>query len=502
MNVKINIKNKLYISAGISIILIIIVSSLALVTSKRIIEGSKRNELLDNVRAAITELNLITYDYLLHREKRMEEQWNLRYNSMAELLEDTEKEEAMKLIHSEYASLSNLFSQVVANYQNTQKLIQEGASQKEIDSVLHLEEGLVSQLLIRSYSIATEVSKLTEQVQSEVLETQKIASNTTLILMLVLAVTVATTSSVVARSILKPLNELTRSTEIIGKGNLEHKVDVKTKDELSQLAAAFNKMTKNLKETTTSRDELNKEVAERKRAEKEVLIVNNELSIANKELEAFSYSVSHDLRAPLRHISGFVELLQKNTPFLDETSVRYLNNIHNSAKLMGNLIDDLLEFSRVGRYEMKKSEIDVYQLVKDVLKEFAEETNNRKIYWKIADLPKLHGDQSMIRLVFTNLISNAVKFTRNCKQPVIEIGYNDNNSDYVFFIKDNGIGFEMEYANKLFNVFQRLHRQDEFEGTGIGLASVRRIINRHRGKTWAEGEVNRGATFYFSLPKN
>jgi len=175
---------------------------------------------------------------------------------------------------------------------------------------------------------------------------------------------------------------------------------------------------------------------------------------------------------------------------------------HCSSKLMGNLIDDLLEFSRVGRYEMKKSEINIYQLVNDVLKEFAEETNNRKIYWKIADLPKLYGDQSMIRLVFTNLISNAVKFTRNCKRPVIEIGCNDDGNEYIFFVKDNGVGFEMEYADKLFNVFQRLHRQDEFEGTGIGLASVRRIINRHGGKTWAEGKVNKGATFYFSLPKN
>jgi K+-sensing histidine kinase KdpD len=228
-----------------------------------------------------------------------------------------------------------------------------------------------------------------------------------------------------------------------------------------------------------------------------------ELEATNKELESFAYSVSHDLRAPLRHIVGYSELLQKQaSSLLDEKSQRFIRTILDSAKRMGNLIDDLLAFSRIGRAETKETEVDLELLVKEVVAEIEQDTKSRDIAWKIGALPVCYGDRSMLRLVVVNLVSNAAKFTRMRKPAEIEIGCVDRNQKEVeVFVRDNGAGFDMQYANKLFGVFQRLHLPEQFEGTGIGLASVQRIIHRHGGQVRGEGAVDRGATFYFSLPK-
>jgi len=219
-------------------------------------------------------------------------------------------------------------------------------------------------------------------------------------------------------------------------------------------------------------------------------------------LEAFAYSISHDLRAPIRHMAGYTELLQKHaSSILDEKSHRYILTVLESAKRMGTLIDDLLAFSRIGRTEARESTVSLQQLVKEVLSEVQPETDGRNIAWRIGALPDLYGDRSMLRLALVNFISNALKFTRTRPQAEIEIGCLEKNKDgAVVFIKDNGVGFDMKYANKLFGVFQRLHPTEAFEGTGIGLATVQRIIHRHGGRVWAEGLEGRGATFFFSIP--
>jgi PAS domain S-box-containing protein len=237
--------------------------------------------------------------------------------------------------------------------------------------------------------------------------------------------------------------------------------------------------------------------------ERRVVERTTQLQGAVLQLEAFSYSVSHDLRAPLLNIVGFVEMLQESAgPALSSASLRHLTTISKSAQRMGNLIDDLLAFSRIGKAEMRKTDVDLAEMLREVLSDFKAEISENRITWKIHLLPSVKADRSLLRMVFINLISNAVKFSGKRATATIEIGCAPGeNGETVVFVRDNGAGFDPKYIPKLFGVFERLHSESEFEGTGIGLANVQRIISRHGGRVWAQGAVDAGATFYFSLPK-
>ncbi len=245
-----------------------------------------------------------------------------------------------------------------------------------------------------------------------------------------------------------------------------------------------------------------RDISELKTADDMIKKRTAELTDAMKELDAFTYSVAHDLRAPVRQMNGFVELLKKRIVGLPDDKIKHYADAIAAASLkMGLLIDDLLAFSRLGRTEIQKRKIEFNALVKEVVQDIQDEVKGRDIKWAIDELPEVYGDHGLLRLVFVNLISNAVKFTNTRPRAEIKIGCINEVDKFICSIKDNGVGFDMKYVNKLFGVFQRLHAQNEFEGTGIGLANVRRIISRHGGRIWAEGSVGQGATFYFTIPK-
>jgi light-regulated signal transduction histidine kinase (bacteriophytochrome) len=293
-------------------------------------------------------------------------------------------------------------------------------------------------------------------------------------------------ATVLQHYISAPIISLASTTKRVA-ANRDYSVRVTrdSEDEFGQLASEFNEMIAQVE----SRDR-----ALRKK--------NAELVAANKELDAFSYSVSHDLRAPLRHINGYANMLVgSDGPAISPKGKRYLENISAAAKQMGELIDDLLGFARMGRAEMSVQPVPLPPLVEEVVTTLQNEASQRTIHWKINLPPPVPGDRAMLRQVFVNLLANAVKYTRQREIAEIEIGHRQESpEEIVLFVRDNGAGFSMKYAEKLFGVFQRLHSAQDFEGTGIGLANVRRIIARHGGRTWAEGEENVGATFFFSLP--
>jgi signal transduction histidine kinase len=295
---------------------------------------------------------------------------------------------------------------------------------------------------------------------------------------------------IILRRILMPAEALTAAAIQISAGKLDVAVTgTQRDDELGVLSRAFESMADQLRGLVGG---LELRVRER----------TAELEAANSELEAFAYSVSHDLRAPLRHIDGFVELLRKRTTeSADEQTRHYMDTISKETRRMGQLIDDLLSFSRMGRAEMSRGPVELGPLVNEVVAELAPEGAGRDLRWRIGPMPAVSGDRALLRVVFSNLIGNAMKFTRSRSSAEIEVGCRGEISgETVLFVRDNGVGFDPTYTAKLFGVFQRLHRPEEFEGIGIGLATVRRIVARHGGRTWAEGEVGQGATFSFSLP--
>ena len=262
-------------------------------------------------------------------------------------------------------------------------------------------------------------------------------------------------------------------------------------------------------------DGLIQDITERKSAEAQIQQLNQtlehrvtertaQLEAINKELETFAYSISHDLRTPIRQVYSFADILQKSLKSinLSEEINSYLEMIIKLTKRASKMIDDLMEFSSTGRLEMFYTTIDMNSLVEEIKQQIVSQTDNRNILWEIESLPSVNGDRTLIRLVWQNLIENAIKYTSYKNIAEINIGSNINSSEITFFIKDNGVGFDMRYVDRIFGIFQRLHSSQEFEGTGIGLANVQRIVHRHRGRIWTQSAVNEGTTIYFSLPIN
>lgn len=299
------------------------------------------------------------------------------------------------------------------------------------------------------------------------------------------------------RSITNPLKELYHGAELIGSGNLDHRLNIKTGDEIEELALGFNKMAGELKELYTN---LENKVKERTQ---QLAEANEALARSNKELDDFTYIVSHDLKEPLRGMNAFTKFLMEDyQERLDEQGTEYLKSMSDSATRMTHLIEDLLNLSRIARIKNPYELVDFNKLLEEVKKNLEYSLTEKRGELKITGtLPIVECDRVRIAEVFSNLISNAIKYTSKERSPLIEIGYKDKGSFYEFYVKDNGIGIEKQYYDKIFQIFQRLHGRDEYEGTGAGLTIVKKIVEMHGGKIWVESEVGKGSVFYFTLPK-
>ncbi len=472
------IKTRLALSIWIS--LAALAGMLTAVTwSYRGYQVTERNDALTNrIRLLNDTLVSLRDEYLIHQERRSREQWlakNAEFHSLVDeawpQLHRDEDRALLRVLSGLLDESGELFMAIVA--------ADESRPGSEDDLLAReYSRRLASQLIIVSYRRSEIIARLRESNRAQ-------RNRTTRDAILLVALCVAGGSGVVVvnallinRLVGARIRSLEQGAKDFAGGNLARRIAVAGNDELSELSGAFNQMAEKLQ------------------------LSHRNLEATNKELEGFSYSVSHDLRAPLRHINAFIELLLKRSPAaLDEKTRHYLDVISSSAKQMGRLIDDLLSFSRMGRAEMKRSRVQLDALAAEVVEAVKAEMPGREILWLVDPLPVVFGDPAMLKIALFNLVHNAAKYSVKNPAARVEIGQIPGAAEETIFVRDNGAGFDMKYVDKLFGLFQRLHTAEEFPGTGLGLANIRRIIHRHGGRTWAEGAVEEGASFYFTLPK-
>lgn len=361
-------------------------------------------------------------------------------------------------------------------------------------SLVKLEEDLKESL---GKAVENEISQI-ERNKNDL--RNRIAVINTLIFLIIAGVAVIAVFIIfyATKSITNPIQKLYAGAEVIGKGNLDYRLDIKTGDEIEELATGFNRMAGELKELYTN---LENKVKERTA---QLAEANDLLALKNKELDDFTYIVSHDLKEPLRGVKAFTKLLMEEySGKVDKEGKEYLKTISESSSRMTNLIEDLLNLSRIGRIRNIEPDVDLNALLSDVKKNLAYSLEEKKVDLKVSkDFPKVTCDRIRISEVFSNLISNAIKYSKKGVKPVIEIGYSDKGDTYEFSVQDNGIGIEKQYHDKVFQIFQRLHAKgSEYEGTGAGLTIVKKIIENHNGKIWVESDAGEGSAFYFTLPK-
>jgi len=465
----------------------------------------------------------------------MHEQWLLKYDSLGKLLEGIRKEEIhpehlsmLESITSDYESLGDLFSQLQANFAKRKRLIEENRPQAEINLSLALEERLTAQALMRSQKITSEAFGLSATVQQRIARVQQRTNSIVLFSIIGFAIVSFSISFLTTRAITGPLGELVRSAEIIGKGNLKHRVDIKTKNEIGELAAAFGQMTERrqraeeslkeyserLEEVVEERTaELNERVAEVEQLNRGMVNLTEDLQVTNRDLEAtaarlqevnqelndFAYVVSHDLKAPLRAISQLANWISADyADALDQEGQEMLHLLTGRTKRMHDLIEGILQYSRIGRVTEKESIVDLNQLAQETIEMLALPEH---IQITVKDeLPTVTGERTRLGQVFQNLFDNAVKFMDK-PEGRVSLYCVDEGTHWLFSVADNGPGIEEKHHTRAFQIFQTLAPRDQVESTGVGLALVKKIVEAWGGSIWVESTVGEGSTFYFTLPK-
>lgn len=477
-----------------------IIAASIISTSQQVMHLDRQEGIARNIEREANELGYLANDYLYYHESQQWSRWMAKFASftadLASLRTDSPEEQAIiNNIKGNQQRLRAVFSSAAATIEDVTKT-------KDAAGLLALAQVSWSRMAVQNQEMFFNIIHLSQVIRDQ---KDRLTQRNIWLVLSLLALFGAYFISIFAivyRRIFSSLAELQAGAKIIGTGNLDFAFAAKRHDEIGDLSRAFNLMTASLKDVTASKAELEREIAERRIIEASLQERTDQLEASNKDLESFTYSVSHDLRAPLRAIRSFARILLSSCRTkLSEEDIGRLNTIQKNVVNMGQLIDDLLSLSRLGRLPVEATAIDMGSLAQAVYDDMQASFDGRSIKFDILSPPPAAlGDKVLIRQVMINLLANAMKFTQPRAEGAIEFGGRREGSECVYYVKDNGVGFDMRYADKLFGVFQRLHAKDEFEGTGVGLAIVQRSVLKHGGRVWAEGKEGEGAIFYFSLP--
>ena len=480
-------------------------------THQNVNEALRKDEVARGIARSIFELTALTSDYLLFYGKRARIQWKQKHESLGRSLEepgfkDAVEDAAVAMLRAHQLEMGKIFAELVVTH--TQQLAQEG----QTDLLLEYERRLVTHLLIKSEIMENAASKIETESIAEVRKAERRAALLNTVLGASIMFVLAGTWIFVARRVVRPLGELQRGIQIIGGGNLDHRIGARARDEIGEVARAFNAMVDNLKMITASRDEMDAEITERKRAEEALARSAEELARSNAERERFASVAAHDLQEPLRKVQAFGDRLQrKHADGLDDQGRDYVARMQGAAGRMQTLIGNILSLSRIATKAQPFAPVDLNQVAQGVVSDLETRIRETGAKVDIAELPTIAADPSQMRQLLQNLLSNALKFRRERAAPVVKVeahitenGLSAVNGQPLracqITVADNGIGFDEEYADRIFGMCQRLHGRDEFEGTGVGLAICRKIAQRHGGSITAMSRPGDGATFVVTLP--
>lgn len=448
-------------------------------------DANRQRRVTSEIGRGLTELRLLTFEYHLYHNERARVQWNAVSDRLDQFIEnarfrESEQTEILAGVREKRAAGRRLFTELTAA---------DGADRGDAtldDASRRFEAQLLSQLLTYQQENFTDALRLNNLATERIIDAQRLVMIAILAGLTLIASSIVATSWFLRRGVLAPIAGLQQATRQVAAGNWNVVLDIRANDEIGELSKNFGAMTKSLRES----------FAQIERS-------NQDLAALNEELEAFSYSVSHDLRGPLRSMDGFsLVLIEDYGDKLDEEGKDALQRIRAASQRMGYLIDDLLRLSQVTRAELNVTRVDLSAIVREIADALDREQPDRSVKWEIETGLSVSADLALTRIAMQNLLQNAWKFTGRTDRPVIRVGALKRDAKTVYFVADNGVGFDMAYADRLFGAFQRLHHAVDFPGTGIGLAIVQRIIRRHDGKIWAEAKEGEGATFFFTVKES
>lgn len=431
---------------------------------------------------ALTELRLVTFEYILHRHERAQQQEHDVTTRIDHLIAGNSftgagQRELLTALRERSSTTHRLFEELASPSGAT------GASTADKEVIRRFEDQLSSRLLILQQESLADAFALTDFSTERINAAQRRVVVVILAGLALIALTTGIAAWLIDSNVLAPIGRLEHATREVAAGNWNYKLNIAGNDEIAEMSRNFDAMTQSLR-TSFAQIELS----------------NQELAALNQEIEAFSYSVSHDLRGPLRSMDGFsLALLEDYGDKLDDEAKDSLQRIRAASQRMGRLIDELLGLSRVTRAELSLKPVNLSEMAREIAASLDQQEPERTVQWVIEDGLTVHADKELIQIAMQNLLENAWKFTGKTDRPTIRVGAVDRGGKRECFVADNGVGFDMRYADRLFGAFQRLHHESEFSGTGIGLAIVQRIFRRHKGKIWVQAEPGLGATFFFHL---